>query len=192
MKKEVLVFIFDGYADWESAYVCTELNAPETEYTVKTFSLDKQAKVSMAGFKVLPDYSVEDFPKQFSLLLLTGGYAWMQQLNDAVLPVVKYAVERNIPVAAICNAANFMAQQGYLDQIAHSGNTVSFMQQQAPRYKGADRFLEKQAVSDKNIITANGSATLEFARDILLLLKAKPEAEIIKWYKMHKDGYYPV
>lgn len=192
MKKEVLVFIFDGYADWESAYVCTELNAPETEYTVKTFSLDKQAKVSMAGFKVLPDYSVEDFPKQFSLLLLTGGYAWMQQLNDAVLPVVKYAVARNIPVAAICNAANFMAQQGYLDQIAHSGNTVSFMQQQAPRYKGADRFLEKQAVSDKNIITANGSATLEFARDILLLLKAKPEAEIIKWYKMHKDGYYPV
>ena len=192
MKKEVLVFIFDGYADWESAYVCTELNAPETEYTVKTLSLDKQAKVSMAGFKVLPDYSVEDFPKQFSLLLLTGGYAWMQQLNDAVLPVVKYAVERNIPVAAICNAANFMAQQGYLDQIAHSGNTVSFMQQQASQYKGADRFLEKQAVSDKNIITANGSATLEFARDILLLLKAKPEAEILNWYKMHKDGYYPL
>ncbi len=192
MKKEVLVFIFDGYADWESAYVCAELNDPETEYTVKTLSLDKQEKISMAGFKVLPDYSVEDFPKEFSLLLLTGGYAWMQQLNDAVLPVVKYAVARNIPVAAICNAANFMAQQGYLDQIAHSGNTVSFMQQQAPQYKGADRFLEKQAVSDKNIITANGSATLEFAQEILLLLKAKPEAEILNWYKMHKDGYYPV
>ena len=192
MKKEVLVFIFDGYADWESAYACAELNDPQTEYTVKTLSLDKQEKISMGGFKVLPDYSVEDFPKEFSLLLLTGGYAWMQQLNDAALPVVKYAVARNIPVAAICNAANFMAQQGYLDQIAHSGNTVSFMQQQAPRYKGADRFLEKQAVSDKNIITANGSATLEFARDILLLLKAKPEAEILKWYKMHKDGYYPL
>ena len=55
MKKEVLVFIFDGYADWESAYVCAELNDPETEYIVKTLSLDKQEKISMvlAGERLL-------------------------------------------------------------------------------------------------------------------------------------------
>lgn len=29
MKKEVLVFIFDGYADWESPYICCELNSPK-------------------------------------------------------------------------------------------------------------------------------------------------------------------
>ncbi|WP_274600968.1 hypothetical protein [Clostridium yunnanense] len=32
MKKEILAFIFDGYDDWESAYICSMLNAPETEY----------------------------------------------------------------------------------------------------------------------------------------------------------------
>ena len=34
--KQILVFIFDGYADWEPAYVCAQLNAPGTGYAVKT------------------------------------------------------------------------------------------------------------------------------------------------------------
>lgn len=79
MRQEILVFIFDGYADWEPAFVCAELNSPETQYTVKTISLDLSPKVSMGGFRVIPDYSVTDYPKDFALLILTGGYAWLEQ-----------------------------------------------------------------------------------------------------------------
>lgn len=190
MKKEVLVFIFNGYADWEPAYICSELNSQKTEYIIKTLSLDKMPKASMGGFKVLPDYSVDDFPKDFSLLILAGGDAWMEQKNNAVLPIVDYAVKKHIPVGAICNAANFMAENGYLDHIKHSGNTLAFMKSQAPHYNGEKNFIEKQAVCDSNIITANGSAALEFAREILLLLKAKPENEVQNWYMLHKSGYY--
>lgn len=190
MKKEVLVFIFDSYADWEPAYICSELNAPDTDYIIKTLSLDKMPKISMGGFRVLPDYSVDDFPKDFSLLILSGGLAWMEQKNNAVLPVVNYAVENNIPVGAICNAVNFMAENGFLDKAQHSGNTLEFMQSQAPHYMGKQHFLEKQAVCDSNFVTANGSGTLEFAREILLLLKAKPESSVIEWYKLNKFGFY--
>lgn len=192
MKKEVLVFVFDGYADWESAYVCSQLNATETEYEVKTLSLDKEPKTSMGGFRVLPDYSVDDFPPDFSMLILIGGYAWIKQLNNAVLPVVEYAVKKHIPVGAICNAVNFMAEHGFLDQIRHSGNTLEFMKNQAPHYKGAQNFVQKQAVCDSNIITANGTATLEFAKEILLLLKVRPEYETFKWYSENKYGFYPI
>ncbi|MBU2700094.1 putative intracellular protease/amidase [Sporomusaceae bacterium BoRhaA] len=191
MKKEVLVFIFDGYADWESAYVCSELNAPKTGYTIKTLSLDKKPKTSMGGICVLPDYSVDDFPADFSMLILIGGYAWMEQRNNAVLPLVEYALKKRIPIGAICNAANFMAENGYLDQIRHSGNTLEFMKVQAPHYKGDQNFIEKQAVCDSSIITANGTATLEFAKEILLLLKAKPETEVLNWYNENKSGFYP-
>lgn len=191
MKKEILVFIFEGFADWESAYVCSELNAPETEYTIKTLSLDKAPKTSMGGFRVLPDYSVEDFPKAFHMLILIGGYAWMKQLNNAVLPVVEYAIKRDIPVGAICNATNFMAENGYLNQIKHSGNTLEFMKQQAPHYHGEKLFTEKQAVCDANVVTANGTAALEFAKEILLLLKVKSETAVLKWYNEHKNGFYP-
>jgi len=190
MKKEVLVFIFDGYADWEPAYVCAELNAQETGYVVKTISLNKAPKVSMGGFRVIPDYTVDEYPKEFGLLILSGGYAWMERKNDGVLPIVRYAIKNEIPVGAICNAANFMAENGYLDSIQHTGNTLEFMQSQAPHYKGAQKFLEKQAVCDANIITANGSGTLEFAKEILHLLHAESDEKISEWYDLNKFGFY--
>lgn len=189
--KEALVFIFDGFADWEPAYICAELNAPGTGYAVKTIGLDKEAKVSMGGFRTAPDYSVQDYPKDFGLLILTGGTAWTEQRNSGILPVVDYAVRSHIPVGAICNAVNFMAENGYLDEIKHSGNTLEFMKAQAPHYKGSKNFLEKQAVCDGNIITANGSATLEFAAKILELLKVKSGQELAAWYNLHKSGFYP-
>jgi len=190
MKKEVLVFIFDGYADWESSYICSELNSPETDYIVKTLSLDKDPKISMGGFRIIPDYSVSDYPKNFDMLMLIGGYAWMEQKNNAIQPVVEYAVQHHIPVAAICNAANFMAENGYLDNIRHSGNTLEYMKAQSPHYKGDCNFVEKQAVCDSDIITANGTAALEFAREIMVYLNVKTEKKIDEWYKANKLGFY--
>lgn len=190
MKKEVLVFIFDGYADWESAYICSELNGPETDYIVKTLSLDKEPKISMGGFRIIPDYSVSDYPKNFEMLLLTGGYAWMEQKNNDVKPVVEYAVRHHILVGAICNAANFMAENGYLNDIKHTGNTLEYMKSQAPHYNGDSNFIEKQAVCDSGIITANGTASLEFAREIMLYLNLKSVEKIDEWYKFNKLGFY--
>ena len=190
MKKEILVFIFNGYADWEPAYVCAELNSSDTDYIVRTISLDKNPKVSMGGFHVLPDYSIADYPANFSLLILAGGKAWAEQKNNEVLPLVEYAVSNHIPVGAICNAVNFMAENGFLNEIKHSGNTLEFMKSQAPHYKGDKNFLEEQAVCDANIITANGSGTLEFAKKILTLLNAKLEQAITDWYNLNKYGFY--
>lgn len=190
MKKEVLVFIFDGYTDWESAYICSELNAPETDYVVKTLSLNKESKISMGGFRIIPDYSVSDYPKSFEMLLLIGGYAWKEHKNNDIQPVVEYAIEHHIPVATICNATNFMAENGYLDNIRHSGNTLEYMKSQAPNYKGDSNFIEKQAVCDSGIITANGTASLEFAREIMLCLKVKSAEKIDEWYKFNKLGFY--
>ena len=190
MKKEILVFIFDGYADWESSYICSELNSPEVDYIVKTISSDKEPKVSMGGFRIIPDYSIFDYPQNFAMLLLNGGYAWMEHKNNAIKPVVEYAVHNHILVAAICNASNFMAENGYLDNISHTGNTLDYMKSQAPHYKGECKFIEKQAVCDSGIITANGTASLEFAREIMLHLNVKPVEKINEWYKFNKLGFY--
>lgn len=190
MKKEILTFIFDGYADWESAYICSELNAAETDYVVKTLSFDKKPKISMAGFHTIPDYSIKDYPKEFAMLILIGGNAWMEEKNNDIKPIVDYAVENNIPVAAICGATFFMGEHGYLDKRKHSSNTLEFLKVQAPHYKGDSHYIERQAVSDGNIITANGTATLEFAKEIMVCLKIKPVDKINEWYKFHKLGNY--
>ena len=189
MKNEILVFIFDGYADWECAYVCPELRG--AGFTVRTVAENREICTSMGGLRVVPDYTVDDFPADFSLLLLPGGNTWLDHGNRAALPVTEYAMSRSIPVVAICNACNFMAEHGYLDHIQHTGNTTAFMKSQAPHYEGESHYQEVQAVCDSRVVTANGTSALEFTREILRLLAVKPEEEIDSWYRQQKTGYYP-
>ncbi|MDR0980580.1 MAG: hypothetical protein LBL85_02150 [Methanocalculaceae archaeon] len=63
----------------------------------------------------------------------------MGQKNDSGLPVVAYAVEKHIPVGA-CNAANFMVDHGYLDEISHTGNTLEFMMKSQALHYHRKRF----------------------------------------------------
>lgn len=78
MKKEIFVFIFDGYVDWESVYICLEFNGVEMDYIVKILSLDKEFKIFMGGFWIMFDYFVSDYLNDFVMLLLIGGYVWME------------------------------------------------------------------------------------------------------------------
>ena len=47
----------------------------------------------------------------------------------------------------------------------------------------------KQAVSDKNIVTANGTGHLEFTRELLLLLHADTPEKIEAAYDYYKNGF---
>lgn len=157
---------------------------------VKTISFDKEPKISMGGFRVVPDYSINDYPAEFSMLLLIGGDSWVEKKNNDAEALVKYAYEKEIPIGAICGATLFSGELGCLDNIKHTSNTVEFMKALSPNYKGEENYIEKQAVSDGNIITANGTAALEFAREILLKLNTETEDKINEWYEFHKSGFY--
>lgn len=190
MQKEILVFIFDGYADWEGAYICAELNKRKTEFIVRTLSLDKEPKTSMGGFCVIPDYTIMDYPDDYSMLILLGGEAWIEGKNNKVITLVKHAINNNIPIGAICNAVTFLAEHGYLDNIKHTGNTLEYIKEKAPHYNGDENLIEQQAIFDSNLITANGTAALEFAREIMKCLKILSLEEINEWYNINKIGYY--
>lgn len=105
-------------------------------------------------------------------------------------PVVRELVRCHIPVAAICNAVNFLAENGFLDQRRHTGNTLPFLKSQAPHYKGEAYFVEAEAVCDNGILTANGFGALELAKEILRLLKFRSEQELAEWYAWNKFGLY--
>lgn len=189
-KKTVLVYVFEGFADWESAYVCAELNQTDS-FEVRTVSPDRTPLRSMGGIAVLPDCTLEDAPESFAALLLIGGNAWLDPDSGigAVLPLVERALAQGALVGGICNGATYLAEHGFLDDRAHTGNTREYMQQCAPHYRGAERFVEAQAVADQGVVTANGSASLEFAREVLRELGAKEDPDA--WCKLHKDGFYP-
>ena len=144
-----------------------------------------------AGIAMVPDYALDDVPEEFAALLLIGGNPWLDPTSgiDAVEPLVRRAREQGALVGGICNAAAFLAEHGFLDDCAHTGNTLEYVQQCAPHYRGAEHFVEAQAVADRGVVTANGSAALEFAREVLRELGAKDDPDA--WFKLHKDGFYP-
>ncbi|MFQ9514703.1 MAG: hypothetical protein ACLRZ9_02635 [Eubacterium sp.] len=45
-------------------------------------------------------------------------------------------------------------------------------------------------VRSENIITANGTASLEFAKEVLLGLSVMSPQEVEQWYRFYKLGYY--
>ena len=69
------------------------------------------------------------------------------------------------------------------------GNTLAVLKQWGgERYTNEDGYLEKQAVGDKNIVTANGTGYLEFTRELLLALKADTQEKIEAFYDFSKNG----
>lgn len=190
MKKEILVFISDNYADWEGSYICSELNKPETGFVIKTLAVSNTPIKSMGGFMVVPDYTTATIPGKFELLILIGGTSWLQGENDSVQPIIDLCVNRKIPVAAICDACTFLADKGYLDDIEHTGNSAEYLEQFAPQYKGKAHFIEKQVVSAEAFITANGTSAVEFAKEILKHLNVMEQDKLENWYQMFKVGFY--
>lgn len=189
--KEVLLFVTDGFADWEASYVCPEINKPETGYQVKTIAIDKEPKRSMGGLRVLPDYDIHHYPsyQEIAMLIIPGGTGWREEKNQQAKAVVDYCLQHDIPVAAICDATTFLGNHGFLDQVNHTGNTLHFLKQGAPRYQGESCYVEAQSVSDGNVITANGSGALEFSRHILAKLQVLEGEQLDQWYHIFKKGY---
>lgn len=192
MKKIVLFVLLEPYADWEGAYLCSwllDLN-PE-EYAVKTVSLSREPVRSMGGFTTLPDYTVNSAPTNFEALILIGGMSWRTEAARQTAPLVSAALRGGKVLGGICDAAGFLGALGALNKVRHTVNDLEDLKQWAGKaYTGEALFLPRQAVRDGNIVTANGTAPLEFAREVLLALGAAPEPRILEEYRFDKLGYY--
>ncbi|MDX8344567.1 type 1 glutamine amidotransferase family protein [Rossellomorea sp. YZS02] len=189
--KKVLVFLTDGFADWEASYVTAELNKSWTGYEVQTVAIDKDPKVSMGGLKVLPDYSMDDVLPDFHMLIMPGGTTWREEKNQKIQKLVKECFDKNISVAAICDATTFLGMNGFLDHHKHTGNSLPYLKEGAPEYRGEEHYITTPSVRDNGLVTANGTAALEFSRNILLELNVGDEKGIQNWYEHFKKGSVP-
>ena len=196
MKKEILFVLLKDFADWEGAYFAPNLNAgvepgSESKYIVKTVSVRKEPVVSIGGFKVLPDYGIHDIPADYAGIVLIGGMSWFTPEAEAIVPLVKEAIEKKRLVAGICNASVFLGIHGFLNHVNHTSNGLDYLKQFAGvNYTGENLYMDEPAVRAGNIITANGFATLEFCREILYALEADSSQKIERSYRMNKTGVW--
>lgn len=206
--KKILLFLLDGYADWESGFVSAKLNKQALGYLVQTVSLDSGTVTSQGNFTTSIDYSIDQFQdfSDLAALVLIGGTGWgdqhlirgynVDQYDEKTSKRITGFIDRclsssNTFAASICDGATFMADNEYLDTVVHTGNSIAHLKDKAPAYKGENLFQKRQAVSAEQLITANGTAPLEFTREILLSLNILgSEENANEWYKTYKNGIF--
>ncbi len=196
MNNEILYVLLPDYAAHEIVYLSEAIASDEQslkenpKYVNKIVAPTMDPVKSIGGFRTLPDYSFDTMPDDYAAMVLIGGFGWATSVADKVVPIVKRAIENGKIVGAICNAASFLAKHGFLNHIRHTGNGVEQLKLWGgENYAGVAMYLHEQAVSDKNIVTANGSATLEFAKELLLLLENDTPERIEMYYQFNKLGF---
>jgi putative intracellular protease/amidase len=189
--------LLDDYADHESVFLTGAISndavakRQHPKYINKVVAPTLESLTSCSGFRIQPDYSFDTMPDDYAALVLIGGYGWMnEEVASKVSPIIKNAIDKDIIVGAICNAASFMAKSGFLNQVRHTGNGLDQLKLWGgEHYTNEQGYVNAQAVSDGRIVTANGSASLEFAKEMLLLLENEPAEAIEMWYQFFKQGY---
>ncbi len=192
MKKLVLFVILDKYSDWEVGYLSSLLlYLGKDEYSIKTVSLTKKSIQSLGGFTVLPDYDIESAPMDFEGLILIGGMSWRTEGANQIKPLIQVALDKKRVLGSICDASGFLGTMGILNHIKHTANDLDDLKQWGGKqYTGEKNFRREQAIRDNSIVTANGTAALEFTKEVLLALNITSEKSIQEWYNYHKVGYY--
>lgn len=196
MNNEILYVLLPDYAAHEIVYLSQAVASDEyalkenPKYVNKVVAPTMEPVKSIGGFRTLPDYSFETIPDDYAALVLIGGFGWTTPVAGQVVPIVRKAIEKGRVVGAICNGASFMAKCGFLNNIKHTGNGLEHLKQWGgDSYTNPDGYVHAQAVSDKNIVTANGSAPLEFAKELLLQLENDTAERIEMYYQFYKQGF---
>lgn len=198
MKQTVLLVVLNEYADWEAAFLAASLNAgvmpgSERKYMPKIVAPSLEPVRSLGGFRTVPDFDFDTVPDDYAALVLVGGMQWRSAEAGGVVRLVRQAVERGKIVGAICNAVSFLAAHGFLNSVRHTGNTLEQLKLWGGAgYTNEGGYVERQAVADGRIVTANGTGYLEFTRELLGLLEADSPERIQAFYAFNKNGLYSV
>jgi hypothetical protein len=67
---------------------------------------------------------------------------------------------------------------------------LNYLKGIAPKYSGDENYQHSLAVTDRNIITANGIAPIEFACEIFKTIGLYSDDNIEKWFQLFKNGIW--
>lgn len=191
MSKIIYLYLFDGLSDWEIGYVTSNLHSPmvppQFDLHLKTVTIDGQSIRTMGGLLITPDLSLKEINiAESEMLILPGGASWDQDGNKEIIDLAKKFNEKKKIIAAICGATLGLAKAGLLDKVNHTSNSKDYLMQSG--YQGGNHYIEAPAVSDKNFITAPGTAPIEFAYQIFKAINLYKSTTLQAWFDLFKKG----
>jgi putative intracellular protease/amidase len=192
--KTCYLFVFDGFADYETSLASVGI-VNSNEYQLKTIALRKEPVRSMSGITIIPDLDfmpdtdLEDIDgENTGMLVLPGGEAWERGRNESITPLVAHCLLHGIPVAAICGATLFLAGLGLLNRAVHTSNSMEYLSANSNVYRGQALYRAMPSVRTELLITANGTAAVEFAQDVFESLGIADEDRVTNWFQYFQSA----
>lgn len=193
MNRTVYLYVFDTMADWEIGYLTAELNSGRyykkelVPSKIVTVGIEKTPVTTMGGLKILPDIKLDECSiESADTLILPGGDTWTETIHQPILKIVERCLKEGILVAAICGATMGLAQAGLLNSRWHTSNDLEYLKMICHAYMGEKYYKMESVVTDGKLITASGTAPLEFCVHVLKALDVFSSKTLDAWYSLNK------
>ena len=172
--EKILCYIYEGMADFEISLLLHRIkNTGKRDIISISESLEKLT--AQSGLHYFPDFRIdeiseEEAPDKYEALIIPGGPINNEQ-NSICRLALKMLVAGKL-VAAICFAPQFLGRAGILDRYAY---TTSCSVEKIQSLGCEDPFnrknyMQKRTVVDRNLITAQGYAFVDFAKEVCAYL----------------------
>jgi len=167
---KVLCYIYEGMADYEISLLLHYLkNIGKRE--IVTVSEKKKILTGQTGLHFMADVCIDEMNQpnaleEYEVLVIPGGPINNEQ--NGICDIVREMTERGKLVAAICFGPQFLARAGVLDEHAY---TTSCTEEMIAELGCKDPFSREKwrnarCIVDKNVITAQGHAFVDFAEAV--------------------------
>ena len=191
MRLKAYLLVFDGLADWEPALALCEINK-SGKFDVVTVGFAENPITTMGGYKITPHNMLDAIhPDEASIFIMPGGRTWEQGPHQDVIELLHKFHAKGTVIAAICGATLEVARAGLMHGHRHTSNSKGYLNAMLPDYRDDDLYVDKLAITDKNLITASGLGSVEFACEIVRVLNIYTREETQELYEMFKHGVIP-
>jgi len=178
--KKALIFLFDGFAEFEVNIASLFLISKEFE--IITATVDGKTVTGEGGFLCQPHVAIEHIEvadyevADYEVFIVPGGHIFNHLENEKLLSIVNELHKQNKWIACICAGTSLLHAAGVLNKKKFSTSLTPDEKQLAHLHEWKYK-QNKDVTVDGKIITAVGSAYVEFATEIMKRLNLFNEAE---------------
>ncbi len=172
----IAVFLADGFEEIEALATVDILR--RAALPVSTVGIGTAVPVGAHGMPIQTDLTEETLNiSVLTAVVLPGGMPGTLHLEKSltVQSAIAYAVDKRLPIGAICAAPSILGRGGYLEEV------------EATCYPGFEDHLTGSILSEKKVITddlfttaAGAGVAIEFALELVARLVSPEKANEIR------------
>lgn len=188
MTKTIAVYAADTMADWEYAYLTTQVAQAEMikpgRFRLVFVGDGLEPVTSLGGLPVTPAADLADIAADESLavLVVPGGETYGDG-HERLGETIETVLGRGVPVAAICGATLLLARLGLLDGRRHTSNDPGFLAQSG--YAGGELYDPVPVVTDDGVTAATGLRPVAFTAEVMRTVGLLPDDMTAAWERLN-------